>query len=204
MVVTPTIQTGVESGLARLSVPLNEARAQIVEVVDAVGVVRDAAHLQHCLFLAQEFRLLPERSYWFAPDGPAALPYSHILDAHIRDLLTWGVLHWASHPADGYREGITARTERRTGSPPTTMGLLAALADLTPDDIALFARLGFQLSRRGCHPAQARFCADLSTALRDVLSAYPDTNASEKVELICAVCRRLDLTTQSHLVVFAS
>ncbi len=204
MVVTPTIQTVAESGLARRGVPLNEARAQIVEVVDAVGVVRDAAHLQHCLFLAQEFRLLPERSYWFAPDGPAALPYSHILDAHIRDLLTWGVLQRAAYPADGYREGITAPNERRAVPPPTTMGLLAALSDLTPDDVALFAGLGFQLSRRGCHPAQARFCADLSAALRDVLSTYPDDNAAEKVEVICAVCRRLGLTTQPHLAVFAS
>jgi hypothetical protein len=173
-------------------VPLSESRALLVEVVEAITAVYDAAHLQQCVYLGQEFRLLRGRRYWFAPSGATGLPYSHILEDHIGELVDWGVLTSEPSRVSGRSPVLRVCYERFT--PPARAGnvllQIGALTGLSRDEVATLAGAVFQLSRQGRHPVQRRFHA----ALRTLLQAHDESGqerALGAVERICAVCTQL-------------
>jgi hypothetical protein len=191
MVTLSTTQTGASSGAAPYLFPLSESRALLVAVTDAIGTVYDAEHLQHCVYLGQEFRVLRGRRYWFAPSG-TGLPYSHILEDDIRELLMWGVLEHEPERAGDRPSVLGVCYDRFTL--PERMGEISpritALSGLSREEIAALAGAVFYLSRQGRHPAHRRF----HTALRaSLLSRDEDgvDGTAGGVERICAACEQL-------------
>ncbi len=188
MVTLSTALTSVIGAATPYIVPLHETHALLLEVTDAVGTVRDAVHLQHCLYLGQEFRVIGGRRYWFAPDeSTAGLPYSLILADHARELLDWGLLQSTELSDDAAGPVIRARIDRTAMDlPQVEIGpQIDVLTGLGAEETAVLAGAVFRLSHQGRHPGHPRFSNDLRPAVRAALAQEQMVSDEGRLDRIC-------------------
>ncbi len=161
------------------------ARA-IVDLIDAVGAVRDGDHLQCLLFLAQEFRLLTEPYLVFGTTGAAPpRPHSLLLEGHFYTLLSEGVLDV---------DGMGRLRPRRDLFTLPSSGLvnrrLAALSTLLPYECLVFAAAVRRLAHDGCYAGSRRHDDAFRAAVELFVSAEQEAYSTDP-EAICAARHRL-------------
>ncbi len=161
------------------------ARA-IVDLIDAVGNVRDGDHLQCLSFLAQEFRLLTEPYLVFGTiDDAPPRPHSLLLEGHFYTLLSEGVLD-----LDGTGRLRLRRDLFTLPSSGLANRRLSALAALSPYECLVFAAAVRRLTRDGCYAGSRRH-DDAFRATVELYVTGEQESYSPDPEAICAARQRL-------------
>ncbi len=161
------------------------ARA-IVDLIDAVGNVRDGDHLQCLIFLAQEFRLLTEPYLVFGTiDDAPPRPHSLLLEGHFYTLLSEGVLD-----LDGTGRLRLRRDLFTLPSSGLVNRQLGALAALSPYECLVFAATVRRLTREGRYAGSRRHDDAFRATVELYVNAEQEAYSTDP-EAICAARQRL-------------